>query len=162
MAYPEPFTDRIEIRPLYRERFCVAFPIVDVDQHSLHRVVENLAIVDQLGDESDRAHLGHQRGIDNPLVLEQPSRTPQVKAPSAPPPCGARLISLVSTVGAGIQSGLVCRSLRCRPFWLLRVVAPALSKLRRSFTKKCTALDWVEMPTSYNAGVRRLSPLARS
>jgi DNA-binding transcriptional LysR family regulator len=26
MAQPEPFTDRIEIRPLYRERFCVAFP----------------------------------------------------------------------------------------------------------------------------------------
>jgi DNA-binding transcriptional LysR family regulator len=26
MAQPEPFTDRIEIRSLYRERFCVAFP----------------------------------------------------------------------------------------------------------------------------------------
>ena len=27
MAQPEPFTDRLEIRPLYRERFCVAFPM---------------------------------------------------------------------------------------------------------------------------------------
>ena len=27
MAQPEPFTGRIEIRPLYRERFCVAFPM---------------------------------------------------------------------------------------------------------------------------------------
>jgi DNA-binding transcriptional LysR family regulator len=25
MAQPEPFTDRLEIRPLYRERFCVGF-----------------------------------------------------------------------------------------------------------------------------------------
>jgi DNA-binding transcriptional LysR family regulator len=27
MAQPEPFTDRLEIRPLYCERFCVAFPM---------------------------------------------------------------------------------------------------------------------------------------
>ena len=27
MAQSEPFTDRLEIRPLYRERFCVAFPM---------------------------------------------------------------------------------------------------------------------------------------
>src|SRR5271170_3986880 len=39
-----------------------------VDQHSLHRVVENLAVVDQLGDKSDRAHLVHQRGIEADLV----------------------------------------------------------------------------------------------
>src|SRR5260370_33875832 len=39
-----------------------------VDQHSLHRVVENLAVIDQLGDEVDRAHLAHQRGIEADLV----------------------------------------------------------------------------------------------
>jgi LysR family transcriptional regulator, hydrogen peroxide-inducible genes activator len=27
MAQPEAFSDRIEVRPLYRERFCVAFPM---------------------------------------------------------------------------------------------------------------------------------------
>ena len=27
MAQPEAFSDRLEVRPLYRERFCVAFPV---------------------------------------------------------------------------------------------------------------------------------------
>src|SRR5271163_3928628 len=32
-----------------------------VDQHSFYRIVADLAVVDQLGDEGDRAHLAHQR-----------------------------------------------------------------------------------------------------
>ena len=41
---------------------------IPVYQHSLQRTVANLAVIDQLDDEGDRAHLTHQRGIEADLV----------------------------------------------------------------------------------------------
>ena len=86
-----------------------------VEQHSLHRVTAGLAVVDQLGDKGDRAHLTHQRGIYNPLVLEQSVQdTPgEGRVPSQL--ARARLTDLISTIGAGIQSGLVCRPIVTLP-----------------------------------------------
>jgi hypothetical protein len=41
-----------------------------VDQHSLHRVVEDDAIIDQLGDEGDRAFRASAKHIDGNWPLE--------------------------------------------------------------------------------------------
>src|SRR5271156_1401970 len=43
------------------------------------------------------------------------SRTPHVKAPCAPPPCRARLIDLISTLGGLIRERLVCSPLTTLP-----------------------------------------------
>ena len=57
------------------------------------------------------------------------SRTPQVKAPCAPPPCRARLMNLVSPFEVGVVSGPPsARSPRWRPCCPLLVEAPAASK----------------------------------
>src|SRR5271155_4200859 len=43
------------------------------------------------------------------------SRTPQVKAPCAPPPCRARLIDLISTLGGHNRERLVCGPITTLP-----------------------------------------------
>ena len=54
-----------------------------VDQHALHAAFLDVALVDQAGDEGDRAHLAHQRGVEGDLVdaVEDLGRRPRHLGP---------------------------------------------------------------------------------